>query len=134
MQTRAFGRTGRRVGEIGFGAWAIGGSWGAVDDRDAVAALNAALYTCTETAVRNGGDRCGAAPTTAGERQFNACKQLVYGPIVIPERKLGECWMSCVGSAGFRGDLQVAPPTGGPALRILRQTRNGLHAPQHREV
>ena len=37
----SFGRTGRRVSEIGFGAWAIGGSWGAVDESDAVAALNA---------------------------------------------------------------------------------------------
>ena len=43
MQTRVFGRTGRRVSVIGFGAWAIGGSWGAVEDSDAVAALNAAL-------------------------------------------------------------------------------------------
>ncbi len=43
MQLRNFGRTGRRVGEIGFGAWAIGGSWGAVEEGDAVAALEAAL-------------------------------------------------------------------------------------------
>jgi aryl-alcohol dehydrogenase-like predicted oxidoreductase len=43
MQTRPFGRTGRNVGVIGFGAWAIGGSWGNVDESDAVAALNAAL-------------------------------------------------------------------------------------------
>ena len=43
MQSRKFGRTGRRVGEIGFGAWAIGGSWGEVEEADAVAALNAAL-------------------------------------------------------------------------------------------
>ena len=43
MHSRVFGRTGRSVGEIGFGAWAIGGSWGAVEDADAVAALNAAL-------------------------------------------------------------------------------------------
>ena len=43
MHLRNFGRTGRRVGEIGFGAWAIGGSWGAVDEGEAVAALNAAL-------------------------------------------------------------------------------------------
>ncbi len=43
MQTRKFGRTGRSVGEIGFGAWAIGGSWGEVEESDAVAALNAAL-------------------------------------------------------------------------------------------
>jgi aryl-alcohol dehydrogenase-like predicted oxidoreductase len=43
MKSRIFGRTGRSVSEIGFGAWAIGGAWGNVDDGDAVAALNAAL-------------------------------------------------------------------------------------------
>ena len=43
MDTREFGRTGRRVSEIGFGAWAIGGSWGNVEASDAKAALNAAL-------------------------------------------------------------------------------------------
>ena len=30
MQDRMFGRTGRNVSEIGFGAWAIGASWGQV--------------------------------------------------------------------------------------------------------
>src|SRR5271168_2555862 len=43
MRSREFGGTGRKVSEIGFGAWAIGGSWGEVEDADAVAALNAAL-------------------------------------------------------------------------------------------
>jgi aryl-alcohol dehydrogenase-like predicted oxidoreductase len=43
MQRRPFGRTGRSVAEVGFGAWAIGGAWGAVDDASAVAALHAAL-------------------------------------------------------------------------------------------
>jgi aryl-alcohol dehydrogenase-like predicted oxidoreductase len=43
MQSRAFGRSGRSVGEIGFGAWAIGGAWGSVDDEAAVDALHAAL-------------------------------------------------------------------------------------------
>ncbi len=43
MKTRTFGRTGREVGEIGFGAWAIGASWGNVDDNDAIAALQTAL-------------------------------------------------------------------------------------------
>ena len=43
MRGREFGRTGRRVSEIGFGAWAIGASWGHVDDRAALAALGAAL-------------------------------------------------------------------------------------------
>ena len=43
MQSREFGRTGRRVSEIGFGAWAIGASWGDVNDDEARAALHAAL-------------------------------------------------------------------------------------------
>ncbi len=43
MKTRMFGRTGRAVSEIGFGAWAIGASWGRVDESDALAAVRAAL-------------------------------------------------------------------------------------------
>ena len=37
------GRTGHAVSEIGFGAWAIGASWGQVDDTAAKQALHAAL-------------------------------------------------------------------------------------------
>jgi aryl-alcohol dehydrogenase-like predicted oxidoreductase len=43
MKSRQFGRTGRSVSEIGFGAWAIGSAWGKVDDGEARAALHAAL-------------------------------------------------------------------------------------------
>ena len=43
MKTRTFGRTGRDVSEIGFGAWAIGGSWGDVSTADAKQAVHAAL-------------------------------------------------------------------------------------------
>lgn len=43
MNKRAFGGLGWKVGEIGFGAWAIGGSWGNVSDQDAEAALHAAI-------------------------------------------------------------------------------------------
>ena len=43
MHKRIFGRSGRSVGEVGFGAWAIGAAWGTVDDAQSVAALNAAL-------------------------------------------------------------------------------------------
>ena len=43
MQHNLFGRTGRQVSEIGFGAWAIGGAWGDVSSEDAKAALHAAL-------------------------------------------------------------------------------------------
>ena len=32
-----------QVSDISFGAWAIGGSWGSVDDRDSLAALNKAI-------------------------------------------------------------------------------------------
>ena len=43
MQYRALGRTGMDVSAIGFGAWAIGGSWGPVDDGESMRALHAAL-------------------------------------------------------------------------------------------
>ena len=43
MNYRELGRTGWKVSEISFGAWAIGGSWGDVDDSDSLAALNRAL-------------------------------------------------------------------------------------------
>lgn len=43
MEYRVLGRTGWRVSAISFGAWAIGGSWGAVDDAASVAALHAAI-------------------------------------------------------------------------------------------
>lgn len=43
MNTRTFGRTGREVSEIGFGAWQIGADWGNVDQVDAVTALRTAL-------------------------------------------------------------------------------------------
>ena len=43
MQYRELGRTGWKVSTISFGAWAIGGSWGAVDDASAMATLHRAL-------------------------------------------------------------------------------------------
>lgn len=43
MKTRPFGKTGTLVSEIGFGAWAIGASWGRTDDTQARRALHAAL-------------------------------------------------------------------------------------------
>jgi aryl-alcohol dehydrogenase-like predicted oxidoreductase len=47
MNQRPFGQTGQAVSEIGFGAWAIGGSWGEVSEADAKAALHAALDSGT---------------------------------------------------------------------------------------
>ena len=43
MTYRELGRTGWRVSTISFGAWAIGGTWGAVKDNDSMAALRRAL-------------------------------------------------------------------------------------------
>jgi len=43
MDYRDFGRTGWKVSSISFGAWAIGGTWGPVDDDTSLAALHHAL-------------------------------------------------------------------------------------------
>ncbi|TWT86853.1 General stress protein 69 [Pseudobythopirellula maris] len=43
MQHRTLGKTGWQVSPIGFGAWAIGGSWGSVDDDQSFAALHKAI-------------------------------------------------------------------------------------------
>ena len=43
LPARAFPRLGRSVHPVGFGAWAIGGTWGEVPEDDARAALHAAL-------------------------------------------------------------------------------------------
>lgn len=43
MQYRELGRTGWRVSASSFGAWAIGGSWGEVDDQESMAALHTAV-------------------------------------------------------------------------------------------
>lgn len=43
MKYRSFGKQPLSCSEIGFGAWAIGGSWGAQADSDSIAALNRAL-------------------------------------------------------------------------------------------
>jgi aryl-alcohol dehydrogenase-like predicted oxidoreductase len=43
VQYRELGRTGWKVSEISFGTWAIGGTWGEVDDKESIAALHRAL-------------------------------------------------------------------------------------------
>jgi aryl-alcohol dehydrogenase-like predicted oxidoreductase len=43
MEYRELGRTGMKVSAISFGAWAIGGSWGNVDDEESLRALHRAL-------------------------------------------------------------------------------------------
>jgi aryl-alcohol dehydrogenase-like predicted oxidoreductase len=43
MQYRRLGKTGYEVSAVSFGAWAIGGSWGSVDDDTSMRALHAAV-------------------------------------------------------------------------------------------
>jgi len=43
MEYRQLGRTDMKVSAISFGAWAIGGTWGPVDDEESMRALHAAV-------------------------------------------------------------------------------------------
>ncbi|GAA2216156.1 aldo/keto reductase [Nonomuraea monospora] len=43
MEQRVLGRTGRRVGVVGLGAWQLGADWGEVSEDEAVATLTAAV-------------------------------------------------------------------------------------------
>ena len=43
VRYRELGRTGWKVSEISFGAWAIGSAWGRVDDKESLAALHHAI-------------------------------------------------------------------------------------------
>lgn len=82
MKDRNFGRTGQRVSEIGFGAWAIGGTWGEVSHEDAKSALHAALdagMTFIDTADVYGDGRSekiitGVLNERGGKRPFVATK------------------------------------------------------------
>jgi aryl-alcohol dehydrogenase-like predicted oxidoreductase len=43
VKYRKFGRIGWDVSQIGFGAWAVGGAWGSVDDEQSIAAMKRAV-------------------------------------------------------------------------------------------
>jgi aryl-alcohol dehydrogenase-like predicted oxidoreductase len=43
VDTRRLGKTGYEVSVVGFGAWGVGADWGAVDDRESLAAMHAAV-------------------------------------------------------------------------------------------
>ncbi|MBK7625066.1 MAG: aldo/keto reductase [Kineosporiaceae bacterium] len=43
VENRTLGRTGRDIGVIGLGCWQLGADWGQLDDRDALAILDAAV-------------------------------------------------------------------------------------------
>nr|WP_250806923.1 aldo/keto reductase [Neorhizobium tomejilense] len=82
MRNHAFGRTSFTVGEIGFGAWQIGGSWGDVAEADGAKALEAALdagVTFIDTADVYGDGRsekiiAGVLKSRGGDRPMVATK------------------------------------------------------------
>lgn len=43
MNYRPYGRTGWKISDVSFGAWAIGGTWGPVNDDESMAALHKAI-------------------------------------------------------------------------------------------
>jgi len=43
VEHRVLGKTGRRIGMVGIGAWQIGADWGPISDADAMATLHAAV-------------------------------------------------------------------------------------------
>ena len=43
MKYRNLGKTGMKISEVSFGAWAIGADWGSVDDKDSLSALHRAI-------------------------------------------------------------------------------------------
>jgi aryl-alcohol dehydrogenase-like predicted oxidoreductase len=82
VQYRRLGKTGRDVSAIGFGAWAIGGGWGNVDDAESLRALHAAAdagVTLIDTADVYGDGRSEKVIARflrerSGERLFVATK------------------------------------------------------------
>jgi len=89
MEYRRFGKTGREVSVIGFGAWAIGSAWGTVSDADSLAALHAAAdagVTLIDTADVYGDGRSERLigrflRERAGERFFVATKMGRRAPV-----------------------------------------------------
>jgi aryl-alcohol dehydrogenase-like predicted oxidoreductase len=101
IPTRPFGRTGWHVSEIGFGAWAIGGSWGDVEESQARDALLAALEAGTtfiDTADVYGDGR--------SERIIRDVLQQWRGPRPIVATKAGRRLSPHVASGYTRENLE----------------------------
>ena len=72
MKYRTFGKNGPEVSEIGFGAWAIGGSWGNQKDSDSLEALEIALdqgLNFIDTAAGYGDSELRIGPWMKNHRQ-----------------------------------------------------------------
>ena len=95
MEYRELGRTGIRVSEIGFGAWAIGGdAWGPVEDRESIAAMELALelgvnFFDTADVYGDGHSEELVATVIAGRREdvIVSTKGGLMGHHRVPERE-----------------------------------------------
>ena len=82
MRYRRFGSTGWQISEIGFGAWQIGGDWGAADDAESIRTLHHAFargVNVVDTAQMYGDGRSEAVVGEAlrqwrGDRVYVATK------------------------------------------------------------
>lgn len=87
MKQRQLGKTGIEASEIGFGAWAIGGSWGPQSEEDSLAALHKAIdlgVTFIDTAQGYGNGKSeriiGRVLRERSERVYVATKTPATGP------------------------------------------------------
>ena len=97
MQYRDFGRTGWKVSEISFGAWAIGSSWGEVDDEESMAAMQRALdmgVNLFDTADVYGDGRS---------------ERLSWWPDTLPPTLRRELRLAAAARVASRRDQPVAP-------------------------
>ena len=92
MEYRQLGRTNLTVSTVSFGAWAIGGAWGQVDDTASMAALQAAVdsgvnFIDTADVYGDGRSERIVGRVIAGlgdKRPFVATKMLILGPSLGP--------------------------------------------------
>ena len=94
MQYRTFGRLGWKVSSIGFGAWAIGGSWGPQSESDSIKALHTALdlgcnFIDTAQGYGDGKSERIIAQTLAERRRSNPTER-IYVATKIPPSSPGD--------------------------------------------
>jgi len=124
LRARAFGRTGWSVSEIGFGAWALGGDWGPVDEAQARDTLRAALeagVTFIDTADVYGDGR--------SERIIRDVLQTWDGPRPIVATKVGRRLSPHVASGYTRPNLEAFVDRSLQNLGVERLDLVQLHCP-----
>jgi aryl-alcohol dehydrogenase-like predicted oxidoreductase len=146
MEYRRLGRTGRDVSVIGFGAWAIGGDWGSVDDAASLRALHAAAdagVTLIDTADVYGGGHSERLigrflRERAGESLFVATKMGRSVPQEVANLAGGVPWLGGRKPRAARRwtgwTWSSSPPADGPVLPagVVRGPRPARGGRRHR--